>query len=73
MKKNPEIVKEKEENREETIALQKNVFFGKEKKSVSSRAEIVEYGEISSSTYEWNTGKDELCNTCLSCYENKTK
>ena len=35
------------------------------KKSVSSFAESVESGEISSSSSEWKTGSDELFVTCL--------
>ena len=35
------------------------------KKSISSLAESVESGEISSSSSEWKTGSDELFVTCL--------
>ena len=37
------------------------------KKSVSSLAESVESGEISSSSYEWNLDLGELFVTCLNC------
>ena len=35
------------------------------KKNVSSLAESVKSGEISSSSSEWKTGSDELFDTCL--------
>ena len=35
------------------------------KKSISSFAESVESGEISSSSSEWKTGSEELFATCL--------
>ena len=37
------------------------------KKSVSSLAESVETGEISSSSSEWKIGSDEIFVTCLNC------
>ena len=44
------------------------------KKSVSSLAESVESGEISSSSSEWKIGSDELFVTCVNQdSENKTR
>ena len=52
--------------------LEMQIFDDESKKSVSSLAECIESGEISSSSSEWKIGSDELFVTCFNCdSENK--